>query len=47
MDESENVKNVENNYDSHILERYNVDINLNNSSNAVSKNEKDNCSKYA
>ena len=38
---SKNVKNVENNYDSHILERYNEDINLNNSSNAVSKNEKD------
>ena len=28
---SKNVKNVENNYDSHILERFNVDINLNNS----------------
>lgn len=38
---SKNVKNVENNYDSHILERYNEDNNLNNSSNAVSKNEKD------
>ena len=37
---SKNVKNVENNYDSHILERFNVDINLNNSAKGVSKNKK-------
>lgn len=37
---SKNIKNVENNYDSHILERYNVDKNLNNSNNTISKNEK-------
>lgn len=37
---SKNVKNAENNYDSHILERFNADINLNNSAKGVSKNKK-------
>ena len=37
---SKNVKNAENNYDSHILERFNADTNLNNSAKGVSKNKK-------
>lgn len=37
---SKNVNNAENNYDSHILERFNEDINLNNSAKGVSKNKK-------